>query len=64
MNIDKILLNPPERESNFKCDECGKDLFEGEEYHVLDGEVLCSRCAWDLFQDSRQYVTSEQENGI
>ena len=64
MNIDRILFIPPEKESNFKCDECDKDLFEGEEYRVIDGENLCSECAWKWFEDSRQYVTYEQESGI
>ena len=40
-------LDPPEPEILFFCAECGNEIYEGEEYWLLHGEIYCEQCIED-----------------
>ncbi len=30
-----------------KCEICGKDIYEGDEYYEIDGHAYCEDCIWN-----------------
>ena len=34
------------------CDECWKNIFEGEEYEEIDGMTYCAECAEKMKEES------------
>lgn len=62
-SYDKWKTTPPEpKESRFKCDHCGEELFPGDKIYEIEGENLCENCAhswldgqWRFLDESECY---------
>ena len=39
---DDWKLNPPEPKVAYECEECGTDIYKGDEYFDVDGTILCT----------------------
>lgn len=49
---DSWKLNPPEEEVYTTCDECGREIYEGQEYIELeDGTELCDDSCFDDYAE-------------
>ena len=44
-------LEPKEPVVFCTCDECGQDIYEGEEYWVIDGCTVCDDCLRAFAED-------------
>lgn len=42
--VPDIRLDPPEVKAVLNCDLCGDEIFEGDYYYDLNGEVICENC--------------------
>ena len=63
---DSWKTTPPEYDeptSQCKCNNCGEELFEGDEYYELDGEVLCRYCAEEWLDYHKKWVTTSMVEG-
>lgn len=47
--IDALL--EPKDEKYINCDVCGGEIYEGDEYWVINGECNCERCKDDFLRD-------------
>lgn len=59
-------LEPKEPVVFCTCDECGQDIYEGEEYWVIDGCTVCDDCLRDFaekyFETCRETAKKERED--
>lgn len=44
------LQEPDEPEAVKHCDCCGKEIYEGDYYYEISGEVLCTECVIDSYR--------------
>ena len=33
-----------DREVEILCDRCGEEIYDGEEYYRVDGQIICTDC--------------------
>lgn len=41
---DPRCPNAPEPKKFGKCNECGYDIYEGDDYYEINGETYCEAC--------------------
>ena len=44
-------LDPPEDEVFAECDQCGGEIYVGEEYYDIDGDLIHEDCLCDYARD-------------
>lgn len=42
--------DPPEYDPVFTCDKCGCEIYEGDDYYLIEGEHICTDCIEDFKQ--------------
>ena len=64
-DYDRWKTTPPEPpDSEFKCESCENDLYEGDVYYDIEGSCICDKCAQEWLEAMKKIVTYEQEHGI
>lgn len=57
-DIPERPLDPPEDKVFAMCDCCGGEIYEGEDYYSIDGELIHEDCLHDFadeyFKDCRE----------
>lgn len=63
LDLDRWLTTPPDPDTKCFCRECDAELYEGELYFSIEGEILCENCANDWLENCKGYVTEEMVTG-
>lgn len=59
--LDRYLTEEPEpKETIFKCEQCGMEIYPSEEYYTIEGENLCGECAAEWLDSMRKIATEDE----
>lgn len=47
--IERTGYGYEEEEVVYECFGCGREIYEGDYYYEIDGEVYCKECLDDIF---------------
>jgi len=62
--LDVYLTTPPEEpESQCKCCICKEELFEGDDYYDIEGDIYCEDCAEGWLEAQKFKVREDMVNG-
>lgn len=62
--IPERPLDPPEDKVFAMCDHCGGEIYEGEEYYEIDGDLIHEDCLLDYVKENlaiRKEADSREE---
>ena len=62
-SYDLWKTTEPDRDSQCKCTYCGCELYEGEKFYDIEGEILCEDCGKGWLEEHASDVTYEMEHG-
>lgn len=46
---------------NYWCEQCGKPIYEGDEYYDIDDHTVCIDCALDFLDEKCKEINGEGE---
>lgn len=51
--------DPQEAKIFCECNECGGEIYEGEEYHDINGWIVCDNCLNDWLNSNKKVAGEE-----
>lgn len=62
--LDRYLTTPPEcnEKPMYECCVCGSEIYEGDEYYEINGDIYCEECIESEFKKTAEALDYESED--